>query len=220
MARRVRKYWEHIGDARATDYRKYATAAGQASLQWNLLHEAMGHIFLTVMGGGYIGQFAAVWGSLPSDRAKRSALIAALEARQRSTVDPSPRQAEKVRAIKHLCGQAEALEIQRNNAVHVPLANVHHETSGAYETVLPDTLLRNPRALALEGKNILKEFRHCRDYARILGQFAMDLDNAMSRGRPLPDRPKPPRRGEKKSGKRSRQQSHAESARPPRSSQE
>ena len=201
MAKRRRHSWYYVQDARKAGFRSYVTAAGQASLQWNVLHESMGLLFVTLMGGGFMNQFAAVWSSAPSDRAKRAMLIAALDSRQEMIgPDISAHDKQKAALIKYLCGQTNELENKRNDIVHAPLANVHHAhpVSG---TALPDTLLGNVRAKSLEGKDLLKEFRHCRDYARILGQLARDLDFAISHVRTLPDKPRPPSRDDRKKDK-------------------
>lgn len=214
-------YWT-AHDARNKEFRPYVTAAGQASLQWNILHEAMGLLFANVMGTGYLNQVGAVWSSAPSDRAKRNMLKAAVHARQAMIGPGVPaREALTAKRIDELVGLAEALEIKRNDVVHAPLTKGLNALTPTYGKVFPDTLLGNVRAKPLEGKDLLKEFRYCRDYARILAQFAKDIDRAMTSGvLPLPDKPLPPRRDGKKTERRRHRPSRARPQHQPRSSQE
>lgn len=208
---RPQDHWRYrMEDARHADFRKYVTAAGQASLQWNALYESMGQLFLTLMGGGFVGQFAAVWSSVTSDRGKRNMLLAALANRQ-GTASPELTQLHNQQGdlIKYLCGQANELENKRNNIVHAPLMRLWHQGHQHLEPVYPNVVLGNPRAKALEGKSLISEFRYCRDYARVLGQFALEIDYAMTLGRPLPDKPRPPSRSPRKTESKRRQSSRA-----------
>jgi hypothetical protein len=161
----------------------------------------MGLLFVTLMGGGYMNQFAGVWGSAPSDRAKRDMLLAALRGRQ-ELIGPqiAPRDAERRDLIIHLCNQAGALEDDRNNVVHAPLTQIGFAEPQPSLTVVPNLLMSNYRAGRLQGRDLLADFRYCRDYAKVLGQFALDLEITFRAvALPLPQKPgKPSREAGKK----------------------
>lgn len=213
-----KRMWFTVHDARNRAFRPYVTAAGQASLQWNLLHETMGKLFVIVMGGGYINQHAAVWSAVTVDRSKREMLKAAAASHE-GVVTGREYELEMQRAVTELCNAVEVLEIQRNNVVHGPLARVENPRHPKYGKVMPHTLLGNPRAMKLVGKDVLAEFRFCRDYARVLNQFAAEIDEAFHHGiGSFPEKPRPPRRGDRTKEKLRPQRTAATPRLPPRSS--
>jgi hypothetical protein len=100
-----------------------------------------------------------------------------------------------------LLKQIDALEDARNTAIHSPLlaASDAWHIIGHTQPVAPNLWLKNSRAKRLEQKDLLTEFRWCRDAALILRDYALSLDYAtMPDDFPWPDRPALPNRGQRK----------------------
>jgi hypothetical protein len=199
---RRRHHW--LPDSRDKAYKAHALAIGQLAIQWNLLHEAMGFLFLSLLKGGHSSQYSVVWSSNTSDRSKREMLLAAADG---MWIDPDA-QDERQRhgvaqgLVKKLVGAASALEDTRNNAIHAPLAVGANALRPDFGTVFPDVMLGNARAKRLLNKDLLSEFRWCRDYAYRLGVFALALSECLSTpDKPWPELPKPPSRGITKANK-------------------
>jgi hypothetical protein len=194
-------------------FRPYVTALGQLSLAWNSLHETLALLFLTVMNGEVSNQYLAVWHALKSDRAQRDILLAATKSGIRTAVP-----VKFVDDIVWLCWKAAAVEEARDDALHSPLWGYRRGTRDTI--IVPGTGLGHVRANNLARKNLLIEFRWCRDAATVLGIFATQIDSSLRDFRvPWPDRPEWPNRGGTNTKKRHRQAHKAKHPPPPRSSQ-
>jgi hypothetical protein len=181
----------------------YVVALGQLTLAWNELHESLALLFCTVMGGGYVNQFLAVWHAVNSDRNQRAILKAAVES-DVNRPDLDARHKNLVEDIRWLCGQANTLEDLRNDALHSPLWGFQRKMDEV--VVMPIVGLGHVRAKKLWDKNnLLGDFRWCRDMARLLTAYARSLDRALTDCKQSwPDRPKPPEREDTKLRKRRR----------------
>jgi hypothetical protein len=195
-------------------YRPYALALGQLALAWNALHETLALLYCTIMGGGVVNQHLAVWHALKADRAQRDILLAAA---QSNTFESVP--TRFMDDIKWICGRADALEDLRNDALHSPL--VGHQWHPDNVEIAPRRGLGHIRAQKLGEKDLLAEFRYCRDAAIALSSFAERMDRALSDySEPWPDRPVWPTRRETNTTKPRRQAHKAKRPRQPRSSLE
>jgi hypothetical protein len=169
-------------------FRPYAIALGQLALAWNDLHLALAMLFCTVMGGGFVNQFLDIWNTLKSDRSQREILLAAAK----STFVNGGGSQKLAEEIEWICKRADALEDSRNDALHSPLWATPRGPGTSI--VSPVVGLGHVRANKPLGKNLLTEFRWCRECSTLLRDYATELDFAVCRGRALPDRPKlPPR---------------------------
>jgi hypothetical protein len=193
-------------------YLPHATALGQLALAWNGLHEMLCVLFCSVMGGGFVNQPLAIWHALKVDRAQRDILLAALE---NHTRDAYPTKFET--DIKWICDRADALEDARNDALHSPL---WAQERGPQNTVVaPYVGLGHVRAKKLLLKDLLAEFRWCRDAAILLADFASEVDRSLSDyTRPWPQRPAWPVRPGTSGTKPPRPTRQAKRPRPPQSS--
>jgi hypothetical protein len=126
------------------------------------------------MKGDHLGQYVAVWSSIPSDRNKRGALKAAVEAMwiHPKQVDEQKCHLVAKAKIRALLNLIDGLEDARNDIVHAPLYFGRNALRADYLAVAPYTFLSNSRAMKLEGKHLLSEFRWCRDYATVLGRYS------------------------------------------------
>lgn len=171
----------------------YTLAIGQLALAWNDLCERFGDLFWTIMGAGEMDRPIGVWNSQNFDRARREMLKAAALASSPSEIDKFPGIKND---IKWLCDRAEEFENRRNNAVHSPLLlnrNMLTVLMEFSDIVVPDDLRRNQRAINLAGKDLLSEFRWCRDSILVLRDFAALVDRALTaEGAPWPGRPSMP----------------------------
>jgi len=203
-SQRRRRRFSWLADSRDKSFKTHATAIGQLAIQWNLLHEALGLVFLSVMQGGHGNQYAQVWSAVPSDGAKREMLLAASEGAWLHPDAPEEqnRRRELVRAlVKELVKAATALEDARNNAIHAPLTVALNALRPDFGAISPDISLNNKRAQRLLNKDLLAEFRWCRDYAFVLGVFALALHESLWNPQlKLPKLP-PPKTKDQDSGK-------------------
>ncbi len=151
----------------------YVAALGQLALAWNGLHETLSLLFCNVMGGGVVNQPLAIWHALKVDRAQRDILLAALKSHTCGgyPVDFEP-------DIEWICQRADALEDVRNDALHSPLWA--EERSPGKTVVAPWVGLGHVRAQKLLSRDLLKEFRWCRDAAILLDDFAYQVDRSLS----------------------------------------
>lgn len=169
----------------------YVAALGQLTLAWNELHETLALVFCMVMGGGLVNQYLAIWHAIKVDRAQRDILLAAAKA---GDVQGSS-YPNLVSDLEWICGKANAVEDARNDALHSPLWG--SQRGPGTTLVMPMTGLGHVRAQKLQAKNLLTEFRWCRDAAQVLTGFARELDAAMSGfGLSWPDKPAWPNRGQ------------------------
>lgn len=192
-------------------FRPHTLALGQLALAWNGLHETMSLLFCSVMGGGQVDQFLAVWHALKTDRSQRDILLAAAKNVYRGMPPPT-----YLEDIEWLCAKAELLEDARNNALHSPLV-AHQRISGEI-SVHPIVGLGHIRAKRLFDKDLLKEFRWCRDRAVSLAEFASAMTRPFSDTRPWPKRPSWPKAGRLNEANQRPPKRKAKHPHPPRSS--
>jgi len=167
-------------------FRPYALALGEIALAWNDLHVSLSFVFCSILGVGNfnIGPFQAIWQKITNDRMQRNVLVAV--AKEAEFALSSREQFED---IKWLCDQATNLEDFRNDALHSPLWGI------GPKNIAPVTGLGHPRATKLYGKDLLAEFRLCRESITTLRNYAMQIDECLqTRHGGWPKRPKMPRR--------------------------
>src|SRR5260370_21675866 len=99
-----------------------------------------------------------------------------------------------VEDLTWLLNEADKLEDDRNDAVHSPLMygrlddmTAHH--LGYAERVIPSLAFDHPRAQKLAKKDLLSEFRWCRDAALVLNEFAGAIYESIAARHPWPKRP-------------------------------
>lgn len=219
MAKSASRPRRQLGLDRFTErqFAPYVTAIGQLVLAWNSLQEMLGWTFEIVLVGtiatadnNQLPQIRGAWNSLNSDRDKRKLLRAAGAALTRLQQRTFP----KLYAdLKWTLDRADALEDDRNNAVHSPLMLLSAKYSaalqqaGIQDRVMPETMRGNRRALRLEENELLTEFRRCRDTALVLRDFITEIDRALrSVDYSWPERPSLPTRGPKNSQSRRRRE--------------
>jgi len=196
-------------------FRPYATALGQLALAWNGLHEELAILFCTVMGGRFSNHFLAVWHALKVDRAQRDILLAAANCDVPGVHDNYPRLRDE---IAWICDRATAVEDARNNALHSPLWG--HRRYADVVLIMPGSAFGHVRARNLERKNLLAEFRWCRDAATTLSDFLGEIESAVAdHSRPWPGRPHWPERPDASGNRPRRPTRKAKRPRQRRSSQ-
>ena len=187
---RVRKIWLGLPPSHKS-FRPYVTAIGQAAVAWNGLHEALRDIFWALTGANK-ATGSAIWYAIRSDRSQRGMIRAiaklALETGGISDV--------VFKRVEWLLGECENLSNKRDEVIHAPLI------STAKDGIYPNTFSGNPIAKRLLNKELLSEFRWCRDAGVTLTDFAMRLHLHMIMGDSefggLPEIPSMPNRGQKK----------------------
>jgi hypothetical protein len=197
MPKRPTGEWAPSVPVTHSAFRPYAVALGQLALAWNDLHLSLGMLFCTAMGGGFVNPALAIWNTIKSDRAQRDILLAVAKA---SLMNGGHQKfAEE---IEWICKNADALEDTRNDALHSPLWGAPRGPRAA--VVSPAVGLGHVRANKLLGKNLLAEFRRCRECSIVLRDYATKLDFAICQGRPIPARPKLPPRVSQNAGSKQR----------------
>jgi hypothetical protein len=193
MAKRVHGEWAPSLPYTHKDFRPYASALGELALAWNDLHVALSFVFSSLLSignfaMGNIGMSQAIWQNITSDRMQRNVLAAV--AAESDLALTSQKQRDD---IKWLCDQATNWEEVRNNALHSPLWGV---ASAGVNTIGPVIGLGHIRANKLKGKDLLAEYRLCRDSVTVLRNFAMQIDDCLSKRQngAWPNRPKMPKR--------------------------
>ena len=191
-----------IGDPKVVRkmFRSYGTDIGHLAIAWNTLHETLSQLFEVVLRSRSPKIGAAIWYSTDSDFSQRKMLRSATEharhltARQRSDI------------LGMLDKIDNTLRHQRNNAMHAPLVLILSSPESWIEAD-PDS--ESPRAKALRGKDIRKEFRLCRDLAGVLSKYAHEMHRALTwpARYSWPEKPPLPHANQKKSRRGSSRQS-------------
>lgn len=218
----------------APEFRPYVTALGQLTLAWNDLQESLGTLFWTVMNkrppmaGDFVDYTPLmVWHSVKSDRQQRVMLKAAVgfdgDKSGRTIYFDGFNRPQFADDVRWLLIECDKLEDARNNAIHSPLFSTVAFRIGlgaaiqASEPVRPAYWQFNPRAVSLDKrKNLLSEFRYCRDMAMFLADYAHLMDSALTHPqRPWPKRSTPPNREPKTNRPDRRLRSDREPPQPP-----
>ena len=105
--------------------------------------------------------------------------------------------------VTWLLDEADKLEDARNDAIHSPLAsfaadNIWAQHQGIAGRIVPSVAFGNRRAMKLARKDLLTEFRWCRDASLVLRDFAGEIYQAVAARAAWPDKPSLPNRGQKK----------------------
>ncbi len=178
----------------SAEWTPYVRALGQFALTWNDLHERLGVIFWSITESEMA---LSIWQSSNQDRAKRKMLEAIVPDISLAWRRDFPK---LIPDLKWLLHEVTSFEESRNDAVHAPLWNFPDAPNSPVPAgVRAADFLGNKRAKNLASKEILQEYRWCRDTAFTLRDFAMELELALDfPKRPWPDKPKLPNRGQKK----------------------
>lgn len=201
MSQQEQRYFNARARYSEPKFRPYVIAIGQASLAWNSLNEQLGNIFWVITGGGPLDwQPLEIWQSMNLDRPKREMLRAAANRPKPGFSKAFP---SAVEDIKWLCGEADKLEDIRNNTIHAPLVMTAPKTDALnskdkkrlheISQIEPQAFYLNRRAARLSNKDLLSEFRWCRDTALTLRDYSESLFSALRQGGVAwPRRPKLP----------------------------
>lgn len=199
-------------------FQPYAIAIGQSSMAWNDLHEWLGLLFdFILQTTGNAG--LAIWHSANADRASREMLKSILHTVGYKWPRGFPKAEED---IEWILTRTNSLEDARNDIIHSPLwaPRPAYPPDGFKPTVAAQVMLGHRRAAKLFDKDLLTEYRWCRDTALALRDFTSAVRDALAaKPGPWPDRPALPNRGQKKSRRdRPRQQPPKRLPRQPQSS--
>jgi hypothetical protein len=199
-------------------YGPYVAALGQLALSWNGLHESLSAIFAALLWHEAPGRADALWNSSNLDRPKREMLKAAVVTCPQDDLRRWPTLKDDLLWVMH---QTDVLEDARNTAIHSPLFCQITLTppDGLTVVVTPGVHRQNPRALRLAKKDLLTEFRWCRDSCMTLSHYVGGImavvvwyreygDNPIIL--PWPKRPSLPNRGQKKTRRTQQYRIHLE----------
>lgn len=162
----------------------YLKAVGEVVNAWNKLQDQLLKIFLSITGMPQ-DMAAAVWHAPRSDSVQRDMLRAAL----RATPDDkwSGRLATARDDIFSLLNRADKLSEERNDAVHAPVSLA---IDGDKLVPFPMYFFGHPKAIRLKGKDIVPEFKRCKDAAITLREYAEKIETGLNFSTyPWPDKP-------------------------------
>lgn len=167
--------------------------------EWNMLQEAFGWLFDTLMDTDPPSLSRAVWNSVGNDRAQRGLVRAAAadlfnpptDLVHRAQPSDSPeRRAFKLKIWKELVwllDSSDVLGSGRDAAAHSPVAMV----VGDNAHFVPHDFWGNPLAKKFSGKKLLAEFALYRERASILRGHVAAMDRFIREGQQgtFPERP-------------------------------
>jgi hypothetical protein len=193
------------------NYRPYVTAIGQLTLVWNDFHEDLALLFIELLSNGCAYPATDIWSSSIYDRPKRAMLRAVIATDWNDFDSKYPK---LVPDLTWLLNEADKLEDSRNDIVHSPLVffgndNVFAQQTGQVGRTVPSIAFGNRRALKLAKKDLLTEFRWCRDASIVLRDFAGEIYEAVAACAAWPERPSLPNRGQKKTRQARPPQAHS-----------
>jgi hypothetical protein len=161
-------------DAFDTGFAPYITAVGEVVNAWNKMQEQLNKLFVAVTGMSS-GMASSIWHSVRSDSLQRDLLAAAVRATPNEKW--ASRHPEAKADLLALLACAERLSQQRNDAIHAPVSLAIDKDK---LVPIPVYFFGNPRAKRLKGKDVINEFRQCRDDAFTLKEFAEKAETALS----------------------------------------
>lgn len=189
-------------------YKPYVIAIGQLALAWNELHESLALLFIELLASGRAYPATDIWNAVAFDRPKRQLIRSLLR-----TLDGEYPAKPRMKAdLEWFLTEIDKVEDARNDAIHAPLtfepkSPAHLPVDGntiARTKIVPSTAFDNRRALKLLNKELLTEFRWCRDMSIALSKHASEIYEAIAanprESGEWPARPVLPNRGS--SGKR------------------
>lgn len=170
-------------------FRPYALAIGQAALAWNDLHEHLGRLYGIVLTRGVRTAQLEEWQRSRVDSEKRKWLGKAVDEMGREP----PGWTEELRVyVPWLLSEIGAIEDRRNNAVHVPLQLVADVDALSIQDrahflkvgeVRAHTWAHNRRAQKIAEKELLAEYRACRDAAVDVRDYVRLIGNCVEQRR-------------------------------------
>jgi hypothetical protein len=152
----------------------YVAAIGTVAHASNYLHERLAQLFVIVSGADRPIALA-MWYSLTSDRSQRGILRAAISASPEDRWKPALPLARS--DLLWLIDRANHFGNTRNDAIHTPCSLF---TSAEGHGMGAAFLNGNPNAARLKGREIVKEFELCADFADKLIRFAERIQTALS----------------------------------------
>jgi len=194
-------------------YRPYVIAIGQLALAWNQLHESLALLFIELLANGRAYPATDIWNSPTFDRPMRLLLKSLLR-----TIDRRyPSKLRMTADLEWVLAEIDKVEDARNDAVHSPLTVTPEgevlgilipgredkvRLSVTVNKVVPRIAFDNRRALKLLNKDLLTEFRWCRDMSLALNEYVGAVYEAVAanpaESDAWPSRPPLPNRGVQK----------------------
>jgi hypothetical protein len=193
-------------------YTPYVVAIGQLALAWNDLHEALALLFIELLANGRAYPATDLWNAASFDRPKRQ-LIKSL---MRTAPLKYPARVRLKADLEWLLAEIDKVEDARNDAIHAPLTfstegkvlsiftpgNKEVSITIPVDKIVPSTAFDNRRAIKLLNKDLLTEFRWCRDMSLALTEYVSEIYEAVAANPPdsnvWPTKPVLPGRGMKK----------------------
>lgn len=189
-------------------FEPYVTAIGRLTLAWNSLHEAMARTFLILLAGANPdpdddrwAKVQEMWHSVRSDLAQREMLRAVAKNPTTKELESFPRLGED---IDWLISDVNVHSGARNDAIHSPLILVSGKNplstlEGRAFRIMPQYMGGNKMARRLLERELLADFRWCRDRTLVYRDFLAYVNRSLaSASAPWPRRPSPPDRPPKK----------------------
>jgi hypothetical protein len=177
------------------------------ALGWNALHESLALLFIELLANGRAYPATDLWNAATFDRPKRQLLKSLLR-----TVERKYPSKPRMRIdLEWLLIEIDKVEDARNDAIHAPLtftpkravsgirsAGSDRQGRVTVERIMPSTAFDNRRAVKLLNKDLLTEFRWCRDMCLSLNEYLGEVYETVAANPPdsnaWPVRPALPKR--------------------------
>ncbi len=166
-------------------YKPYVIAIGQLAVAWNALHESLALLFIELLANGRAYPATDIWNAAAFDRPKRQLIRALLR-----TIDSKyPARLRMKVDLEWFLTEIDKVEDARNDAIHAPLTftpksgalhSLPIDGTAGKPSVVPSTAFDNRRAIKLLNKDLLTEFRWCRDMSVALSKYAGELYDAIA----------------------------------------
>ncbi|MGZ4107169.1 MAG: hypothetical protein ACXVO1_07505 [Tumebacillaceae bacterium] len=160
-------------------FKPYATAIGQLVLAWNDLHEVLVVLFWTLRN--FDDKIFNEWDAAKFDHKKRTLISKWISGLPAKTKALAP---ELYTDLEWLIKEIDRLAEPRNDGAHTPLTIIQDtpflHPSRFTVGVAPNITWGNSRAKQLFGKDLLADFRKCRNCASKLADFARTMERALA----------------------------------------
>jgi hypothetical protein len=164
---------------------EHALAIGKIVMAWNEYQEKLGEIYAELCGRELWRSSLTEWHAVKNDAQQRSMLVEIAQA----TLPPESRALAAI--IWMVQTTDDLLREQRNIGVHMPLMSFTSE-NGDHQ-MLPLTHLGNPKASAMAGSDLLKEYASFENRIRKMLGYSFAIGHNVSPVRVghevWPDRP-------------------------------
>ncbi len=150
------------------------------------MHESLALLFIELLASGRAYPATDIWNAAAFDRPKRQLIRSLL----RTVESKYPARPRMKGDLEWFLVEIDKVEDARNDAVHAPLtfepkpraqySSATDDVMFAKTKIVPSMAFDNRRAAKLLNKELLTEFRWCRDMSIVLSRYAGEIYDAVA----------------------------------------